>query len=424
MRVCLFEDAGVVDLEPITLTRPAFDLRSGLNTLSAKHYHFFQPTDICLLVRPQLADMVRERSPGLAVNDAAWLRAGPVVLVNARWLPPEGVAPDLSEPVVAMCGSEVAYAVLDGKRAAACLPEAIDYCEGAWKGLLPHRDAGGQLVRYLWQLVQCNGEQIIRDFEQVPFRRLAPPPTLPAMVGPRDWLAIDPTAQIEPMVVADTTHGPVVIEEDVVVTAFSRLEGPCVVGRGSQVLGADIRGGTTLGPHCRVGGEIQSSIIQGYTNKYHDGFLGHAYLGEWINLGAGTINSDLRNDYGEVRVRVNGHPVETGLTKVGCFIGDHTRTAIGTLLNTGTLLGAFCNLLPGGLMPRYLPSFASWWHEALADRADLDELLNTANVVMQRRGLQLTPELDALYRTLYEDTAAQRDLALREVRARQMRRSA
>jgi UDP-N-acetylglucosamine diphosphorylase/glucosamine-1-phosphate N-acetyltransferase len=424
MRVCLFEDRGVTDLEPLTLTRPACDLLCGLGSLASKHCRYFQASEVCLLVRPHLADYVRERSPGLAVNDAAWLRAGPVVLVNARWLPPEGSAPDLHEPVVALVGDEAAYAVLDAGRAAACLPEAIDYCESAWKALLPHRDAGGRLVRHLWELVAVNGEQIIRDYEALPFRRLPAPPILPAVVGPRDWLAIDPTAHVEPMVVADTTHGPVVIEQGAFITAFTRLEGPCVVGRGTHVLGANVRGGTTIGSNCRIGGEVEASIVQGHTNKYHDGFLGHAYLGEWINLGAGTINSDLRNDYREVKVVVNGRLVATGQTKVGCFLGDHTRTGIGTLFNTGTTTGAFAHLLPGGLLPRAIPSFTACRADRLADRGDLDAILRTAAVVMRRRGRELTLALDTLYRTLHDETAAQRDFVLRERETRPLRRSA
>jgi UDP-N-acetylglucosamine diphosphorylase/glucosamine-1-phosphate N-acetyltransferase len=209
-----------------------------------------------------------------------------------------------------------------------------------------------------------------------------------------------------------------------VVTAFTRLEGPCFVGPRTQVHGAKIRAGTTLGPDCRVGGEVEASIVQGHSNKYHDGFLGHAYVGEWVNLGAGTHNSDLRNDYGPVRVTVNGRTVHTGQTKVGCFLGDHTKTGLGTLLNTGANAGVFCNLLPGGLLPKYVPSFASWWDGALADRADLAALLRTAAQVMTRRGQECTETHAALYRLLFEQTAAERRRAVREAEVRALRRSA
>src|SRR5262249_36975440 len=180
---------------------------------------------------------------------------------------------------------------------------------------------------------------------------------------------------------------PAVIGRGAVVPAFPRLEGPCYVGPQAQVLGAKIRGGTTLGPDCRVGGEVEASIIHGHSNKYHDGFLGHSYVGEWVNLGAGTCNSDLRNDYGEGTVTGAGRRGPTGLTKVGCFLGDHTKTGLGTLLNTGTVAGMFCNLLPSGsLLPKTIPSFCTWWNGGLAEQGDLPALLRTAAEVMRRRG--------------------------------------
>jgi UDP-N-acetylglucosamine diphosphorylase/glucosamine-1-phosphate N-acetyltransferase len=225
--------------------------------------------------------------------------------------------------------------------------------------------------------------------------------------------------------VADTTQGPVVIDQDAVVTAFSRLEGPCYIGPGSHILGAKIRAGTTIGPQCRIGGEVEASIVQGHSNKYHDGFLGHSYVGEWVNLGAGTHNSDLRNDYGEVQVVLHGRAVRTGLTKVGCFLGDHTKTGLGTLLNTGTHAGVFCNLLPsGGFLPKYLPSFTSWWNGSLVENAEVPQLLTTATRVMARRGTTLNEVYAALYRQLYEDTAADRQQTLREMQQRRLRRSA
>jgi UDP-N-acetylglucosamine diphosphorylase/glucosamine-1-phosphate N-acetyltransferase len=191
------------------------------------------------------------------------------------------------------------------------------------------------------------------------------------------------------------------------------------------VFAAKIRAGTTLGPECRVGGEVEASILHGYSNKYHDGFLGHSYLGEWVNLGAGTHNSDLRNDYGEVTMIQRGSPVHTGMNKVGCFIGDHAKTGLGTLFNTGTNVGAFCNLLPAGrFAPKYAPSFTSWWNGSLREAFTLDQLLATAQIAMQRRGITLTQTHKALYGWLLEETEVERRQALRESEQRQLRRSA
>ncbi len=422
-RVCHFEDAAVAGLEPLTLTRPAFDLLCGLTSLGDKQRGAFAAPDVGALVRPHLVEVVRLRHPRVAVNDADWLRSGPVAFVNARWLPPPGVIVTGAEPCLGLVGEEVAYAVLGADQVGAGDWDDWEEELEAWKAVLPRRPAGGSLVRHLWELVHLNGGQIIREFASG--RPAALPPAGLTLVGPAERLGIDPRAKVEPMVVADTTGGPVVVEAGAVVSAFTRLEGPCYVGPGTHVLGAKIRAGTTLGPSCRIGGEVEASIVQGHSNKYHDGFLGHAYVGEWVNLGAGTSNSDLRNDYGAVTVTVNGRPVVTGMTKVGCFLGDHTKAGLGTLLNTGTSAGTFCNLLPsGGLLPKYLPSFTSWWNSALVENADLPRLLETAATVMERRGAALTSAHAALYRTLFEQTAAERRRALREAEQRRLRRGA
>jgi UDP-N-acetylglucosamine diphosphorylase/glucosamine-1-phosphate N-acetyltransferase len=427
MRVCLFEDRHVEDLEPLTLTRPAHDLLCGLTSLAAKQWHVFAPCSTGVLVRPDLADLQRQQRRGVAVNDLNWLLAGPTVFVNSRWLPPPGCVADLSGPCVATVGEDVAYAVVEVPALAlgAYSSETIDECVKNWKTSLPRREAGGTMVRYPWDLVDRNGEQLILDHEQTAGRRGVGTGPGVVIVGPRERLVIDPTAHLDPLVVADTTNGPVVIDAEATVTAFTRLEGPCSIGPFCHVLSAKIRGGTTLGPHCRVGGEVEASIIQGHSNKYHDGFLGHAYIGEWVNLGAGTSNSDLRNDYGDVTVTVSGRRVATGRSKVGCFLGDHTKTGLGTLLNTGTSAGVFCNLLPGGgLLPKYVPSFCTVWNGALAENTDLASLLETAGKVMRRRGAELTSEHAELYQALLSRTAIERQRALREAEQRRLRRSA
>jgi UDP-N-acetylglucosamine diphosphorylase/glucosamine-1-phosphate N-acetyltransferase len=425
MRVCFFEDRGVVDFEPLTLTRPAFELLCGQTTLGTKQCRYFAPCEVGAIVRPQLADLYRACHPDTPVNDLPWLRAAPTILVNARWLPPPGLAVDLPDPCVALVGDEVAYAVLGDDRLTYCSSNTLEDCLETWKNTLPHCPAGGKLLRYPWELVDANGEQLGLDFECRPPVQSPARPGGYAVLGPAERLVIDPTAQVEPMVVIDTRGGPVVIEAEAVVTAFSRLEGPCYVGAQAQVLGAKIRGSTTLGPNCRVGGEVEASIFHGYSNKYHDGFLGHSYVGEWVNIGAGTSNSDLRNDYGEVSVVVAGRRVPTGLTKVGCFLGDHTKTGLGTLLNTGTSVGVFCNLLPSGsLLPKYIPSFCSWWNGGLSDQEDLPGLLQTAAEVMRRRGVPFSEVQAALFRTLFDQSAPERRRALREAEQRRLRRSA
>jgi UDP-N-acetylglucosamine diphosphorylase/glucosamine-1-phosphate N-acetyltransferase len=243
------------------------------------------------------------------------------------------------------------------------------------------------------------------------------------VLGPAEQFMVHAEADIEPLVLADTRKGPVMIDRGAVVQAFSRLEGPCYVGPECHVVGAKIRGVTT-GPRCRLGGEIEASILQGFTNKYHDGFLGHSYLGEWVNLGAGTQVSDLRNDYGSIRVFVRGERVNTGLTKVGVFLGDHTKSGLGTLLNSGTVAGAFCSLLPSGtFLPPVIPSFCSVRHGQLQELANLRQLFNTAAAVAGRRGQQVTGTHIDFFFNLFDETAGERKKALRDSELRRWRRS-
>jgi hypothetical protein len=191
------------------------------------------------------------------------------------------------------------------------------------------------------------------------------------------------------------------------------------------VLGARLRGGTTLGLCCRVGGEVEGSIVQGYSNKYHDGFLGHSYVGSWVNFGAGSQASDLRHDYGPVSVCVGGEWVATGQAKVGCFVGDHAKIGLGCLLNTGTHVGAFGQVLPAGrFAPRYVPPFGTTAFDRLAERTDVEAALLTAEAVIARRGRALTPAQAALYRRLHAATAGERRRAVREADRRRLRRSA
>jgi UDP-N-acetylglucosamine diphosphorylase/glucosamine-1-phosphate N-acetyltransferase len=426
MRVCLFEDRGAALLEPLTLTRPVFELRCGQMSLASKQVRFFAPCTTGALLRPWLAECFHLKQPDTPVNDLEWLRAEPVVLVNGRWLPPPGVVADLAGPCVALAGQEIAYAVLGPGQLAGCTLQTLEESLQTWKETLPQRPAGGTLVRHPWDLVEQNPTQLCQDFQQV--RACASAGGFPdhlAVVGPRNRLLVDPTARIDPLVVVDTTAGPVLIDREAVVHAFTRIEGPCYIGAQTHVLGAKLRAGTSLGPCCRVGGEVEASILHGYSNKYHDGFLGHSYVGEWVNLGAGTSNSDLRNDYSEVTVILGGEPVKTGLSKVGCFLGDHTKTALGTLLNTGSNIGAFCNLLPAGpLAPKHVPPFTCWWNGSLRETKDLSGLLETAARVMERRRWAFTAAHAALYTGLFEATAAERRRALQEAEQRRLRRSA
>jgi UDP-N-acetylglucosamine diphosphorylase / glucose-1-phosphate thymidylyltransferase / UDP-N-acetylgalactosamine diphosphorylase / glucosamine-1-phosphate N-acetyltransferase / galactosamine-1-phosphate N-acetyltransferase len=418
MRLCLVEDHAVAGLEPLTLTRPAYELRLGGMTLGDKIKNAFkcisERPSIGATLRPHLAAIQRERDPETIVNDATWLGSGALVVANARWVPPIDFEPPATDSTwIGLCDGEPACAFVGPELAAALEWGATD----AWFDDLSEeatcRDVGGDWIRRPWDLVAQNPNHIARDFgamNQVGAseKHLA---TL-ALVGPADQIFIHESARIDPYTVFDTTSGPITIEAGVWVQPFTRIEGPCHVGPGTQLFRASIRGGVTLGPNCRIGGEVEASIVHGHSNKYHEGFLGHSYVGEWVNLGAITSNSDLRNDYGAVSVPLQGDPVPTGQTKVGCFIGDHTRTGLGSMLNTGTALGVMCNVLPAGpLLPKHVPSFTSVLHGRVAPGFSLEQLMTTARTVMSRRGKVFTQLEEQLYVDLFEQTVLERERA-------------
>ncbi|HUR93722.1 MAG TPA: putative sugar nucleotidyl transferase [Gemmatimonadales bacterium] len=196
-------------------------------------------------------------------------------------------------------------------------------------------------------------------------------------------------ATVEPGVVFDVRQGAVVLGPGVEVRHGTRLEGPVYAGANSKLLGGFIRG-SAFGPECRVHGEIASSAFLGYANKSHDGFIGHSVVGHWVNLGAMTTTSNLKNTYGPVRLEVAGHRIETGRQYLGTLFGDHAKTAIGTMLTTGTVVGAGANVFGPAAPPKFIPPFA--WGSAGRERLTADGFLRVAERVLPRRGVEFTAE--------------------------------
>jgi UDP-N-acetylglucosamine diphosphorylase/glucosamine-1-phosphate N-acetyltransferase len=222
------------------------------------------------------------------------------------------------------------------------------------------------------------------------------------MIGTGHGLGVGNDAQIEPGVVFDLRSGAVVIEAGAEVISGTRIEGPCWIGPGTRVLGGTVRG-TVVGPVCVVRGEVSASVFLGYANKAHDGFVGHSVLGHWTNLGALTTTSNLKNTYGQVRLESAGEQISTGRRFVGTLMGDHAKTAIGTMLGTGTVVGAGANLFGDGRPPRWVPPF-SWGHDG-TESMNQEGFLAIAGRVMPRRRVELTPEREIWLRTLWQRLA-------------------
>lgn len=423
MRICIYEDSASQWLEPLARTRPTFALWCGAEPLFQRHRRQLGAHEVGFWLRPALAGLWQLEQPDNPINDADWLRDGPVVWTNGRWLPSPDTRIDWTSPHVGIVGEQVAYLVLPRGEAPPTL--VLDGWLRDMRQRLPQRDAAGVMLDFLWDVVEQNAECLRHDLSwfAASHRPTAAGPNV-AVQGPPEHFIAAAGATIEPFVFADTRGGPVLIDDGAIVHAFSRLEGPCYVGNGSWIAGAKLRAGSTIGPCCRIGGEVEASIVQGYSNKAHDGFLGHSYVGEWVNLAAGTQTSDLRNDYDAVRVTVNGQRRSTGRHKVGSFIGDHTKTGLGALLNTGSVIGAFANLLPSGtLLPSLVPSFCQVQYGQLHELWDLRKVLATAGHVMQRRGKTLTDVHRDFYYDLFEATMAERHRVMHDSEMRRLRKS-
>ncbi|MCK4511674.1 hypothetical protein KAW64_08045 [bacterium] len=402
MQVVLYEDAGTKWFGPLTLLRPVFDLRCGSLLLREKLEVRRPGWAVNLLPRPELTPLVSELYPGRGIDG---LQDSDVLLLSARVIVTDELLAAIeaeSAEALLTSGGEPVGALLRG--GAAERVRAVGEANGDLSVLdMPlSRELPARVVCYPWELVRLTAEEIEAD--AAVSGRLG---TVEGDVHPSAHLvepariSIGEGSTLGPGVVIDASSGAVVVDANVEVMANAVILGPAFVGAGSFIkVGARIYPGTSIGRSCKVGGEVEGSVLHSFTNKQHEGFLGHAYLGSWVNIGAATDNSDLKNNYGSVRVELNGETVDTGHTSVGATIGDHTKTAIGTKLNTGTVIGVFCNVVSNGFAPKSIPSF-SWGNGDGFVEHDIERAIATARIVMARRGVDLTGTEEAVIREVH-----------------------
>jgi UDP-N-acetylglucosamine diphosphorylase/glucosamine-1-phosphate N-acetyltransferase len=421
MRVAFVEDPNAVNLHPLTLARPVFELVCGQYSLRERIVRNCGVSEWGAFVRDHLADAYREEHPEAHVNDFAWLAAAPTLIINGRWLPTaDALRDELTHEPAGICGGQAAFFTLEPFDAELVIRTGWEQSLSLLAETQPAVNARGMFLEFPWDVVRQNAEMLREDFRLIGQRHAFALQPQVATLGPSDNFHIAPAARIEPFVVLDASEGPITIGPGAVLEAFTRVAGPCHIDRGARLYGANVRGGSTIGPYCRVGGEVESSILHGYANKYHAGFLGHSYICPWVNLGALTTNSDLKNDYSHVRVPVRGESLDTGLTKMGAFIADHAKTSIGTLLNTGTSIGAMSMILPDGqLAPKHVPSFCKVVRGELTEGMDLERTLRTARAAMERRNCELTPAQGRLWRRLFVQTRVERENAILRWRERE-----
>jgi UDP-N-acetylglucosamine diphosphorylase/glucosamine-1-phosphate N-acetyltransferase len=272
---------------------------------------------------------------------------------------------------------------------------------------------GSRLLSFPWQLIGFNADAIADDFNRLPFRGQSDESVVyPAvqMIGEEN-IVIGDGATIKSGVVLDASEGPIIIADRSTVMPNASIVGPVAIGVDNVVkTGAKILEGTSTGNVCKIGGEIEGTIFGAYSNKQHDGFMGHSYLGEWVNIGAASNNSDLKNNYSPIRMWNAGRSKETGRQFLGLIMGDHTKTGINTMFNTGTVVGFNCNIFSSEMPGKFVPSY-SWGHGTEMIEYDVTRAMQTAEVVLERREVKFSDAHRMIFEKIHElSNACQRNV--------------
>jgi UDP-N-acetylglucosamine diphosphorylase/glucosamine-1-phosphate N-acetyltransferase len=392
MQLILFDDHSWDNLLPLTFTRPVADLRVGILTIAEKWDRVtgIEPSSLT-------RDYLRTRYPLITSKDN--------LLVNATLLPD-------AELVEALTGLKKGQALKQGTMllGARVTEDEVQQFKGeAWLEQAAEYTGLCSCVDFPWKIFSLNGQEIESDFQLLTRDRVSATLSRTVQVLEPDNVFVEPGFKGE-FFTLNASSGPVYLGHGSEVMEGSVIRGPFALCEGSTVkLGAKIYGPTTIGPHCKVGGEVNNSVLHSHSNKGHDGFLGNAVIGEWCNLGADTNNSNLKNNYAEVRVW--NYPanrfIKTGMQFCGLIMGDHSKCAINTAFNTGTVVGVSANIFGAGFPRNFIPSF-SWGGAGNMSTYKLNKVFETAELVMQRREQLLTEADKAILEHIFEETARYR----------------
>jgi len=418
-KLFIFEDDKYNHFFPLACNRPVYELLCGARRIREKIESIFPEAEVTLLCRDHLKSVLKAKT-GYRVNDLGVADEDDVLLVNGRIL----VKPDLrqelefsgverfcfrGEDLVAWTGRGEGFKNLASSFKSLFVKDQIR----TLKAKVDFVELNVEMVGYIWDVVSRNSSEIVADFElakpDLDFKNMFKRCQVDdrALIYDVEKVYIGKDSQIDGQVVLDAREGPIFIGERVTIQPHTRVSGPGYIADDCVLVGGKVRE-SSIGPVCRVGGEVEESLFLGHSNKYHEGFLGHSYVGEWVNLGALTTNSDLKNNYGPVKVMIDGSLMDSGLAKVGAFLGDNVKTGIGTLLNTGVTVGFASNLFGGGMIEqRSIPPF-SWVGSGKREEYRLDKAIETARAVMKRRNVELSSEEIDMFKEIFKLTEKER----------------
>ncbi len=409
--ICLFEGIYYSRLLPLVYFRPTYDLRCGILTLREKVPYYFPKIPISLHCRAYLSELVKQQNAGSLVNE---IKGKSCLFINGRVIVDSQLAKQISTDVDTLFvkGEQIVAARVSGSKLELLKNKLNDLFNFSDFNDLFKKEIDATFINYPWDLISNNGKQIISDFNlltsKVNGSKIKGKVYSGAYLLNEESIFIDEGAKVKSGVVLDAESGPIYIGKEAKIFPNAVIEGPAYIGAKTAIkIGAKIYENTSIGEVCKVGGEVEESIIHSHSNKQHDGFLGHAYLGMWVNLGADTNNSDLKNNYGSVKVIINGEQVDSGSMFVGLTMGDHSKAAINTMFNTGTVVGVSSNIFGAGFPKKYVPSF-SWGGAESMTSYDVDKALDVATRVMARRNIKLTGIEEKIFKHIFDITKEER----------------
>jgi UDP-N-acetylglucosamine diphosphorylase/glucosamine-1-phosphate N-acetyltransferase len=376
-----YDDVQARQFEPFALTRPGSELRAGTSLIRRRWERVTGLQSAGFISSAHLTQFEEGNAPP-ALAPKSEIPAGSIV-VNTRCVIPLDLK--LERFDLLMCeGAACAVRLARGLPVSQFSDGSVDI--GSIQTTLGGQRIKGRWINEVWDFIATLGDQLMED---IPLRGKsfdATAKTSAATVGDHG-IFVEEGAVIGPQVVLDASAGPILVRRGAVVGPFTHLVGPVSIGRDSQILG-DRVATSSIGDHCKVRGELSTSIVLGHSNKGHTGFVGHSYLGRWVNLGALTTTSDLKNTYGPVQLWTPSGVRSTGQQFLGTLFGDHAKTGIGTMLTTGTVIGAGANVFGANVPPRAVPPFA-WGDGEPYDTYDVTRFLVVAERVMSRRQVEL-----------------------------------
>jgi len=399
--IVLFEDEGWVGLLPLVYWRSVFELRVGRKIAVDRIAQNLGAPVAGIWTRDWIAPVAAQRC-GAPANTSI----GPnTVLVNGRWLI-NGPFEFPKAPCVGVTDDgNVACISCDEALAGKLSPETlldVNLRASALEGI-PRARVDATMLRHAWDIIGHLGDLLTHDWSAEDAGVNSDLKLMTDLVS-ANAIHIGERARFHPTVVIDAGAGPIFISDDVEIGPFVVVEGPAYIGPGTRINAhARLHGANALGPVCRVGGEICGSVIMGYSNKQHDGFLGHAFVGSWVNIGAGAVNSNLKNTYGPVRASLCGKQIDTGLQFFGATIADHVKVGINSTIPTGAMIGFASSVATPGPLSKYTPSF-SWVTRDGIGGTDPARALDVATAMMARRNIDLTDQEVELFLSLEKRT--------------------